>query len=382
VEDDKALELASAIGFPLMVKAAEGGGGIGIHFVESPEELTAVMERARFLSQSAFGSPRIYLERYIEGASHIEVQILGDNYSNLVHLYERDCTIQRRNQKVVEETPSVKLGPEQRRRLTSYALTFARHIGYTNAGTVEFLFSREGDFFFLEMNTRLQVEHAVTEMVTGLDLVELQVRIAAGEPLPLRQEDVRLRGHAVEARIYPEDPETFMPSAGVIQDVREPSGEHLRVDSALFPGYEVTTYYDPLLAKVIAWGKTREKALERLYMALREFRIEGVKTNIPTIRSAITHISFIRGTYSAGFLSRVVGMPRQRVEVPPLPQPPEEERREKEMAAAIGVALLLSQDGRYGRPVSPRKARGPSPWKLHGRREQMLSRMQGRRGWR
>ena len=224
VDDSRASAAAWELGFPLMVKATQGGGGIGIHIINSPDELTAVIRQERALANSAFGSPYLYFERYMQDASHIEVQVLGDQHGNLVHLFERDCSIQRRNQKIVEETPSVKLTQEQRGRLWDYALRLARSIGYTNAGTVEFLVSPEGEMYFLEMNTRLQVEHGVTEMITGLDIVELQLRVAAGEPLPVTQDQVHARGHAIEARIYPEDPHTFLPSAGVIRDFHQPSG--------------------------------------------------------------------------------------------------------------------------------------------------------------
>ncbi|MEK7814520.1 MAG: biotin carboxylase N-terminal domain-containing protein, partial [Chloroflexota bacterium] len=224
---------ARALGFPLMVKPAAGGGGIGIHAIHSVDELTSVIQRTRQVAMSAFGSSRLYLERYLEGASHIEVQLIGDQQGHLIHLGERDCSIQRRHQKLIEETPATKLTPELRQRVYELALRLARRVGYTNAGTVEFLLSPDGQVYFLEVNPRLQVEHGVTELVTGVDLVELQIRVAAGEPLPLAQRDIKPRGHAIEARVYPEDPRTLIPQMGTITELHLPTGDHIRVDSAL-----------------------------------------------------------------------------------------------------------------------------------------------------
>ena len=226
VDDAHATAAAWELGLPLMVKAAAGGGGIGIHIIESLSDLESVIQQERALASSAFGSPQLYFERYMQGASHIEVQVLGDEHGNLVHIFERDCSIQRRNQKILEETPATKLSPQQRRRLWDYSLKLARYIGYTNAGTIEYLVSPEGQVYFLEMNTRLQVEHGITEMVSGLDLVELQLRVAAGETLPFAQDDIQCHGHAMEARIYTEDPETFLPAAGIVSGFHEPSGKH------------------------------------------------------------------------------------------------------------------------------------------------------------
>ena len=244
VDDHQASERAWELGFPLMVKAAEGGGGIGIHVIESMDELIPLIERTRQVAASAFGSPRLYFERYLKDASHIEVQLIGDEHGHLVHLFERDCSIQRRNQKLIEETQAAKLSPKVRQKVCRWALKLGQKIGYTNAGTVEFLVSAEGQVYFLEMNPRLQVEHGVTEMVTGVDLVELQIRVAAGEPLPVVQKDIKSNGHAIEARIYPEDPDTFMPDAGSITELHLPSGDSIRVDSALFQGYQVALEYE------------------------------------------------------------------------------------------------------------------------------------------
>ena len=380
IDDSRATATAWELGFPLMVKATQGGGGIGISIVHSLEGLNSIIQQQRSLASNAFGSPHLYFERYMQGASHIEVQVLGDEQGNMVHLFSRDCSVQRRNQKILEESPTLKLTPEQRSLLWEYALKLARHIGYTNAGTVEFLVSPEGQMYFLEMNTRLQVEHGVTEMITGLDIVELQLRVAAGEPLPITQEDVRAHGHAIEARIYPEDPDTFIPAAGFIHNFHEPSGKHVRVDSALFPGYEVTTHYESLLAKLICWGETREEARKRLSGALDMFRIEGLKSNIRALKDVLAHPSFADGTYHTGLLSMMAAAPKGAGETKAHP-PGRNGKGDKELAAAIGVALLLAMNGDSG-GAGGFHGKGNGSWKLYGRREQMLSRKLGSRGWR
>ena len=380
VEDSQATAEAWELGFPLMVKSTQGGGGIGIRVINSLEELNSVIQQERTLATNAFGSPHLYFERYMPGASHIEVQVLGDEHGNLVHLFERDCSVQRRNQKILEECPAIKLTAQQRTRLWDYALKLARQIGYTNAGTVEFLVSPEGGMYFLEMNTRLQVEHGVTEMVTGLDLVELQLRVASGERLPFGQEDIHCSGHAVEARIYPEDPETFVPSAGIIPSFHLPEGSHIRIDTALFPGYEVTVHYEPLIAKIVSWGETRDEARLRLSEALKTFSVEGVKCNVPVHRRLMDYADFVDGSYHTGSLSVLVGSPPEKSPLRPH-GPGSNGRGDKEMAAAIGVALLLAMNGKSGLEGSFR-GNGPSSWRLYGRREQMLSRTVGSRGWR
>ena len=380
VGDSRANAAAWELGFPMMVKAAQGGGGIGIRIINSMDDLESIIQQQRTLASNAFGSPQLYFERYMEGASHIEVQVLGDTHGNMVHLFTRDCSIQRRNQKLVEESPALKLGPEQQEKLSQYALKLAKHIGYTNAGTVEFLVSPQGEMYFLEMNTRLQVEHGVTEMITGLDLVELQFKVAAGERLPVAQEDIQANGHAIEARIYPEDPESFVPIVGTINEFHQPSGEHIRVDSALYPGYEITIHYEPLLAKIICWGKTRGEARKRLSSALEMFRIENITCNIPALRDVIDHPSFIDGTYHTGSLSSMISSASRSI-TNGSHSNGQNGKNHKELAAAIAVASLLAMNGNSGHDDNFQGDELAS-WKLYGRREQMLSRTLGSRGWR
>ena len=382
VPDAQAVDRAWALGFPLMVKSAEGGGGIGIHIVENMEELLPIVDRTRQVSSHAFGSPRLFFERFLKGASHIEVQLMGDEHGNLVHLYERDCSIQRRNQKLVEESPAVKLTPKIRKKLCNLALKLGRHIGYSGAGTVEFLVSSQGQIYFLEMNTRLQVEHGVTELVTGLDLVELQLRAAAGETLPLSQKDVQIRGHAIQVRVYPEDPETFLPQVGTVTELNLPSGEYVRVDSALGKGYEVTLHYEPLLGKIMAWGESRSDATRRLLTALLAFRLEGVICNVPLLRGVLTYPDFIQSTHHTGTLTKFLEHQKQRT----LPKGANghlnsdgQERANRELAAAIGAALALAAQAA---PLQPSPVPATAPWRAYGRREQMLSRTLGSRGWR
>ena len=287
-----------------MVKAAAGGGGRGMRLVHRLQDLDGEMESASREAQAAFGDGRVFLERYVANPRHVEVQVLADGFGHTVHLGERECSIQRRHQKIIEETPSPALTPELRERMGNAAVALAREAGYVNAGTVEFLLdSRTGQFYFLEMNARLQVEHPITEAVLGLDLVEWQLRIAAGEPLTLQQDAIAPRGHAVECRIYAEDPyHDFVPSTGTLLRWRPPSGPGLRLDSGVAEGQEVSIYYDPMLAKLIAWAPTRELSLRRMEVALSQFLALGVITNIPLLRAVMNHIQFQRGEYDTGFL--------------------------------------------------------------------------------
>jgi geranyl-CoA carboxylase alpha subunit len=296
---------ADRIGFPVMVKAAAGGGGRGMRLVAARKDLSAALATARREAQNAFGSGELILEKALGDARHVEIQVLADAHGRVIHLGERDCSVQRRHQKVLEEAPSPAVDAELRRRMGAAAVAAARAIGYSNAGTVEFLLGPDGAFFFLEMNTRLQVEHPVTELVTGLDLVELQIRIAAGEPLPLAQEDVRMAGHAIEARLYAEAPHRgFLPQSGRLIDWRPPDGAGIRVDHGLKAGQMVSPFYDPLLAKIIAHGATREEARVRLARALESTIALGIATNRGFLIDCLRHEEFAGGRASTQFLPR------------------------------------------------------------------------------
>ena len=355
VEDADAEIVAREIGFPLMIKAADGGGGMGIRIVREPSQLAEAIERARAQAQGAFGSSRVYIERRVENASHVEVQIFGDTHGNAIHLFERDCSVQRRNQKVIEETPCAKLTPEVKAALLESAVRLVRKIGYTNAGTIEYLLDGDGrNFYFLEMNTRLQVEHPITEMTTGLDLVELQFRVAAGEPLGIEQADITQSGAAIEARIYPEDPVMMLPTVGTVSRLSEPTGDGVRVDSALYDGYEVSPYYEPMMAKLIVHGRDRKTAIAKMLDALNDYAIEGLVVNIPVVQRVLQHRNFRGATFDNGFLERL------------LEEPPSQN---KEMVAAIALAMVLDQQAAENHLVSR--------WRLHGRRMAMVNRLGG-----
>ncbi len=296
--------LAESVGYPLLIKAAAGGGGIGMIQVAGPEKLAAGLEQAQRRAQQAFGNPALYLERYITQPKHIEVQLLGDRHGHLIHLFERECSVQRRHQKVIEESPSPALDPGTRQRIAQAALLAGQAVGYQNAGTVEFIMDQERHFYFLEMNTRIQVEHPVTEMVTGVDLVQAQLKIAAGEALSIHQSDLSQRGHAIECRIYAEDPVNFFPSPGTITAYQEPGGEHIRLDSWVGTGTVVSHFYDPLLAKLIVWGANRAEAIARTQAALAEFQIEGIKTNLSLHQKILAHPAFVAGTYDVSLLTQ------------------------------------------------------------------------------
>jgi propionyl-CoA carboxylase alpha chain len=302
---DEALEVAGRIGYPVLLKPASGGGGKGMRVVRAAEEMERALSAGREETRKAFGDTRVFLERWIEAPRHVEIQVLADNHGTVLHLGERECSIQRRHQKIIEESPSPAVGEDLRTRMGAMACVLARAAGYVNAGTVEFILDREGRFYFLEMNTRLQVEHPVTELVTGLDLVEQQLRIAAGQPLSLRQEQVQRRGWAIEARICAEDAARgFIPATGMVTRYAEPSGSHVRVDSGVQAGSVVPVYYDSLLAKVIAWGDTREEARLRLVNALNGYHIEGPATNVDFANAVLGHPAFVAGALTTDFLER------------------------------------------------------------------------------
>ncbi|SHO50975.1 acetyl/propionyl/methylcrotonyl-CoA carboxylase subunit alpha [Desulfopila aestuarii] len=300
---DEALAATATVGFPILLKPAAGGGGKGMRIVERKEEMASALQLCQQETRKSFGDERIFVERYITKPRHIEIQLIADQHGNVVHLGERECSIQRRYQKIVEESPSCALSPELREKMGSLACELARTAGYVNAGTVEFILDEDGSFYFLEMNTRLQVEHPVTELVNGLDLVELQLKVAAGEPLPFTQKDITLKGWAIEVRVCAEDARRgFVPSVGLITRYAEPRGQHVRVDSGVEAGSTISVFYDPMLAKVITWGSNREEARKRMVQALNGYHIEGVSTNIDFANQVLTHPVFISGEISTAFI--------------------------------------------------------------------------------
>jgi acetyl-CoA carboxylase biotin carboxylase subunit len=307
---EEAEEVAERVGYPIMLKAAAGGGGKGMRLVHTQEELRSSLESAQSEAQRSFGDSEVYIEKAIVNPRHIEMQILADEQGNTVWLGERECSIQRRHQKVLEEAPSPVVDPEMRRRMGEVAVKVARAARYANAGTVEFLIDQQKNFYFLEMNTRLQVEHPVTELVTGLDLVHLQIRIASGEKLPFSQSDVGIRGHAIECRIYAEDPaNNYFPSPGKIDVLLQPSGPGIRRDSGMYEGWNVPVDYDPLLAKLIGYGTDRKQAIMRLERALDEYFVAGIKTNISLFRRILGDSDFRAGKLDTGFLDRMLAKP-------------------------------------------------------------------------
>ncbi|TQR15436.1 acetyl-CoA carboxylase biotin carboxylase subunit [Psychrobacillus soli] len=302
--EEQAREAGRKIGYPLMLKASAGGGGIGMQLVNSEEELVKAFEGNKKRAESFFGDGTMFLEKYIAEPHHIEVQILADTYGNVIPLWERECSIQRRNQKVVEEAPSPFISEETRQKMLDAAVQAAKHIGYSNAGTIEFLVDREQNFYFLEMNTRLQVEHPVTEEITGLDLVEQQLKVAYGERLSLTREEVGRKGHAIEVRIYAEDPKTFFPSPGKITEFQLPQGEGVRNECSIEAGSQVTPFYDPMIGKLITWGETRSEACARMKAALENYKVEGIKTNIPMLIETVSHEQFLAGYTTTDFVNK------------------------------------------------------------------------------
>jgi acetyl-CoA carboxylase biotin carboxylase subunit len=303
--DADAMDLGERIGYPILVKAAAGGGGKGMKVANSRAEMSEALSLARSEAKANFGNDAVYMEKYLDHPRHIEIQILADAHGNVVHLGERDCSLQRRHQKVLEEAPSPALNAAQRQKVGEIATSAMRRLGYRSAGTIEFLF-QDGEFYFIEMNTRLQVEHPVTEMITGIDLVREQIRVATGAPLSFRQEDITFTGHAIECRINAENPDTFAPSPGRVTDYHAPGGLGVRVDSALYSGYRVPQYYDSLIAKLIVHGTSRNECLMRLRRALEEFVIGGIDTSIPLHRKLVGASDFINGDYDIRWLEKFV----------------------------------------------------------------------------
>jgi acetyl-CoA carboxylase biotin carboxylase subunit len=314
---NQARDFANEAGYPIMIKAVAGGGGKGMRLARSHHELEEGFRLAQSEAAAAFGDSSVYLERKIEAPHHVEVQILADHHGNVIHLGERECSIQRRHQKVIEESPSPFISPETRERMTTIAVKAAREIGYTNAGTMEFLVDADQNFYFLEMNTRLQVEHPVTECVTGIDIVKEQIRISHGEKLSVSQQDVVFRGAAVECRIYAEDPEhNFMPSPGKITALSTPGGPGIRDDSGIYEGFEVPIYYDPLLSKLVSWGANRMEAIERMQRALEEYQVLGISTTIPFYQRIMQDPTFLSGNVTTSFIDEMFAQQDQEREHP------------------------------------------------------------------
>jgi acetyl-CoA carboxylase biotin carboxylase subunit len=304
---DECFRLAREIGYPVIVKASGGGGGRGMRVVHTEATLLNAINVAKAEAQAAFGNDMVYMEKYLERPRHIEFQVLGDSYGNVVSLGERDCSMQRRRQKIIEEAPAPGITDKQRHDMTERVCAACAAVGYRSAGTLEFLYE-DGQFFFIEMNTRVQVEHPVTELVTGVDIVKLQLQIAAGEPLPFKQDDVRIRGHAIECRINAEDPKTFAPSPGPVKLWHAPGGPGVRVDSHIYSGYTVPPFYDSLIAKILAYGDNRDTAIVRMRNALSEMVIEGIKTNTPLHQEIFNHAAFRQGSLDIHYLERRLGL--------------------------------------------------------------------------
>jgi len=358
---EEAARVAEKIGYPVMLKAAAGGGGKGMRLVHGSHQLRSALESAQSEAQRSFGDDEVYIEKAILNPRHIEVQVLADEHGNTVYLGERECSIQRRHQKVLEESPSPIVDAEMRRKMGEVAVRVAQAAGYTNAGTIEFLVDQEKNFYFLEMNTRLQVEHPVTELTTGLDLVHLQIRIAAGERLPFRQEDVLLRGHAIECRIYAEDPDNnYFPSPGKITLLLLPSGPGIRRDSGMYEGWTVPIDYDPLLAKLIGYGTDREQAIARLVRALNEYFVGGIKTNLSLFRRILNDTEFHAGKLDTGFLDRLLARRGESA--------PRDESAAQVAAIAAGVFAVLDP-ATISDTKSVNGAESVSNWKRVGREE-------------
>src|SRR5215472_4466697 len=360
---EEARALAQNMGYPILLKAIAGGGGKGMRIVPNDARFASAWRDAASEAMNAFGDPRVFIEKYLVGPRHIEIQIFADVHGRCVSLGERECSVQRRHQKVVEEAPSPVVTPELRRRMGEAAVRLARAGGYTNAGTVEFLVDADLNYYFLEVNTRLQVEHPVTEQVTGLDLVKLQIAIAAGHRLPFAWESITPRGHAMEVRLYAEDPDNnFFPSPGKIIARYAPTGPGIRLDEGVYEGYTVPMEYDPLLSKLIAWGNSREETIARLRRALDEYTITGIRTNVSLFRRILGEPEFLGGEIHTKWLDELLARPR-----PPALAP----REGTEEAAVIAAALWQALMGEKSGSGHSREQTSPSRWKMEGRRRQM-----------
>ncbi|HLF88914.1 MAG TPA: acetyl-CoA carboxylase biotin carboxylase subunit [Anaerolineales bacterium] len=361
--NDELLRLAPDIGFPLLIKATAGGGGKGMRAVHSLEEMPVLLQSARREAEASFGDGNVYLEKMIENARHIEFQILADEQGNMIHLGERECSIQRRHQKLLEEAPSpfIYHNEEFRRQMGEVAVKAAQSVNYNNAGTIEFIVDKDGNYFFLEMNTRLQVEHPITELITGLDIVKEQIRIARGRQLRYVQDDIKLKGWAIECRINAEDPyNNFLPSTGKIELSLLPTGPGVRVDTGVYPGFEITPYYDSMISKLIVWGETRAEAILRMRRALEEYRILGVKTNIPFHQHLLDQHRFMAGQFDTKFVEERFSM-----------EEAEEGKVTHPEIAAILAAIVAHNQTQAAAQIVQRNERDTSNWKWVGRWERM-----------
>lgn len=359
--NDDLLNIAPTIGFPLLIKATAGGGGKGMREVRNLEEMPTLLASARREAESSFGDGNVYLEKLVEGARHIEFQIMADSHGNVIHLGERECSIQRRHQKLLEESPSPFLDDELREKMGNVAVKSAQAVDYINAGTIEFLVDKDRNFYFLEMNTRLQVEHPITEMVTGVDIVAEQLRIARGRQLSYTQEQIQMKGHAIECRINAEDPfNGFMPSTGRITHSILPTGPGVRVDTGVYLGFEITPFYDPMIAKLIVWGETRAQAILRMRRALEEYRIVGVRTNIPFHQTLMDSHRFMGGQFDTRFVE-------ERFSMEAAAEPNEKQAE----IAAILATLVAHQQTERSAHIVRRNERDTSNWKWVGRWERM-----------
>lgn len=342
-DPEKAKKIAKEIGFPILIKASAGGGGKGMRIVEKEKDLEDQMKRAISEAESAFGDGSVFIEKYVSSPRHIEIQVLADSHGNYIHLFERECSVQRRHQKVVEEAPSVVLDSRLRKQMGKAAVKVAKACDYVGAGTVEFLFDEDQNFYFLEMNTRLQVEHPVTEYITGVDLVEQQIRIARGEKLRLLQEDLKIKGHAVELRVYAEDPmDNFMPSVGTLNKYSIPEGENIRVDNGFEEGMEVPIYYDPMLAKLITYGKTREEAIQLMLKAIKQYEVEGVMTTLPFGKFVFEHEAFRSGNFDTHFVKKYYSAEKLENEI----------EEEAKLAAIVALKQYLKDQQELRLPIN------------------------------
>ncbi len=332
VDIDEAKKSATAIGFPILIKASAGGGGKGMRIVESEEDFVSQMNRAISEATAAFGDGSVFIEKYVSSPRHIEIQIMADSHGNILYFFERECSIQRRHQKVIEEAPSSVLTPELRKKMGEAAVLVAKSCDYLGAGTVEFLLDEKHNFYFLEMNTRLQVEHPVTELISGVDLVELQIKVARGEALPMKQEDLHIKGHAMELRVYAEDPmNDFLPSVGHLEVYQLPTGEGVRVDNGFEEGMDIPIYYDPMLSKLITYGKTREESIQLMIKAIEGYKIKGVQTTLPFGKFVFEHEAFRSGNFDTHFVKKYYDAAVLKIQM----------EKEAEIAALVALKQYL-----------------------------------------